>query len=323
MAQSTDWIGRYLEWLRAERGSSELTVTSYGRDMRQLRDWLCGRRPGDPAADSHDGFDPLTLTTADIRAWLGTLGDRRMEATTLRRKAQSVRSFCHWLLREGAISKDPSRGVVLAKKKKPLPNFVREDEMEAIMHSLDERRNLAAGAPLTERYSAERDYIVMATLYSLGLREAELMGLTDADIDFNSAEMRVTGKRRKQRVVPLPPALLRDFKRWQQVRDERYPGLVSAQRPTPLIAGAHGALSIDTIYNPVRRCLATASTGRKSPHTLRHTFATAMINDGGDLDSVREMLGHSSLATTQVYTHVSISQMLENYKGAHPRTKKK
>lgn len=290
---------RFLEYLRVEKLRSPLTVKAYESDLRQFAAWLSPTAP--------DSFDPLSVTTADIRAWIGELAEHGLSATSLRRKAQSLRSLYHWMIREGIATADPSRAVVLAKKKKPLPNFVKETELEEILASTG------------DSYAAKRSHIVLTLLYSLGLRQAELLGITDADINFSSKELKVTGKRSKQRVVPLPDKLIAEIREWQNVRDENFTDLPT---PRPLIAGEKGRLSEKTLYNIVHSSLAGVSTGRRSPHTLRHSFATAMVSDGADLDSVREMLGHASLATTQIYTHISIPQMLANYKGAHPRTKK-
>lgn len=290
-----DMIAKFLQEMRTELMRSPLTVDAYGRDLRQFAAWFAPDSP----------FSPLEVELQHIRAWISSLAADGASPATIRRKTQSLRAFFRWGRRRGIFSHNPADKVILAKLPKPLPNFIKEDEMEEIL-SLP-----------CETFADRRAHIVLTMLYSLGLRQAELLALTDADINIASGEARVTGKRSKQRVVPLPRPLCYEILQWQQERDARFPNLPS---PAPLIAGPHGALSKYTLYTIVRDALASASTGRKSPHTLRHTFATAMLNDGSDLDAVREMLGHSSIATTQIYTHLSFKQLLQNYRGAHPRS---
>ena len=152
------------------------------------------------------------------------------------------------------------------------------------------------------------------------MRQEELRTLTDADIDFSLGEAKVTGKRAKQRVVPLPTELLGEIARWQKARDSRYPDLGS---PKPLICGRNGLISKKTLYNIVNSSLASSSAMKKSPHVLRHTFATSMLNGGAALDSVKEFLGHSSLSTTQIYTHLSFNELKKAYNSAHPRASEK
>lgn len=291
-------IDDFLAYLESEQRGSSHTVEAYGRDLGQFAEWLCG--------PDISGFDAASVRLGDVRAWIGSLADEGRAVTTLRRKAQSLRAFFKWGMRRGLFDANPAADLVLAKKRKPLPNFIKEAELEDI---LEERG---------DGFAAERSHIVISMLYSLGLRQAELLALDDDDIDFAAGEIRVTGKRAKQRVVPMPGELAEEIRRWQQVRDARYPG---SDRSRPLLKGPHGRISKEKLYNIVRESLAPASAGRKSPHTLRHSFATAMVNHGADLDAVREMLGHASLATTQIYTHLSFNELLTSYKGAHPRTK--
>ncbi len=291
----------FLSYMEAEQRASPNTVEAYGRDLRQFAVWLSPT--GKDAIDS-------TLAAAvqqDIRAWTGSLADNGMTATTLRRKVQSLRAFYHWAMKRGHLSSNPAADVVLAKKRRHLPDFIKESEVERLLEEPH------------ESFAAERAHIALTLMYSLGLRQAELLALTDRDISRAAGEIRVTGKRGKQRVLPLPTELADEISRWQTIRDSRYPDLPV---PAPLIAGPHGAISKVSLYTMTRDALAGVSAGRKSPHTLRHTFATAMVNNGADLDAVREMLGHESLSTTQIYTHLSINELIANYRTAHPRSSK-
>lgn len=285
---------RFLEYLRVEQRASRHTIEAYGRDLRQFGEWM--------GQDHDDGWK--SVTPADIRGWIGSLADEGLSSATLRRKAQSLRAFFHWARTRELLATNPATEVLLPKKRKHLPNFIKESEMENLLET-----------PAND-FMAMRTRLALTVLYSLGLRQAELLSLTDNDISHTAGEIRVTGKRNKQRVIPMPDALSREIREWQSLRDEHYPDL---PYPRPLISGPHGRISKGTLYAMVRAGLTGISTGRKSPHTLRHTFATAMVNHGADLDAVREMLGHESLGTTQIYTHLSVNELMADYRKSHPR----
>ncbi len=287
-----------------ELNCSRHTVEAYCRDISQFIVWL-GISKDKTGQGTDTDFDPNTITTNDIRAWLGSLA-KEDSALTLRRKAQSLRAFFRWLLQRGDISLNPATDLTLAKAPQRLPEFVKEQEIEEVIANFD-----------ISNFREHRARIILLMLYSTGLRQEELRTLTDADISFSLREAKVTGKRSKQRIVPLPSELLEEIATWQRARDIRYPSLSS---PKPLIAGKSGAISKKTLYDIVKNALATTSAIRKSPHVLRHTFATAMLNDGASLDSVKEFLGHSSLSTTQIYTHLSFNELKKSYTAAHPRS---
>jgi len=289
-----DLIKQFGDYMRLELNRSRHTVEAYTRDMSQFAGWL-------------GGLDVSSVTTTDMRAWLSSLAGKD-SPITLRRKTQSLRAFFHWLLKRGIVRHNPAADITLAKAPKRLPEFVKEQEIEEIVSSYN-----------PADFRQLRAHIVMLTLYSTGLRQEELRTLTDADISFSLREAKVTGKRSKQRVVPLPVPLLEEISRWQKVRDMHYPSLPD---PKPLIAGPNGAISKRTLYNIVRSSLASSSAMRKSPHILRHTFATSMLNNGAALDSVKEFLGHASLSTTQIYTHLSFNELKRSYVAAHPRSNK-
>ena len=296
-------IDDFLSYLESEMRYSTHTVDAYRRDLQQFAAWLTGNREED--------LDAKSVTLSDIRAWLGSLAGSGMAAATLRRKTQSLRAFYKWGQRRGLTQSNPASDMSLSKKRRKLPNIIRPNEIEQLLAAPDGNQN-----GINEKFADARRHIIIELLYSLGLRQAELLALTDRDIDYTLSEIKVTGKRNKQRILPLPAALAADIKQWQSIRDARY----ELQTPKPLIAGPHGALSKQQLYKIVHEALASVSAGRRSPHTLRHTFATAMIGNGADLDAVREMLGHSSLATTQIYTHLSASELLKNYHTGHPRS---
>ena len=293
-------IEEFLRYMRLELNRSRLTAEAYGRDLHEFAAFV-----------GTDDLDPSLPDTKMIRAWIASLADAGNAPVSLRRKTQSLRAFLRWAMKRGIRTDNPAAEVTLAKVPRPLPDFVKSDEMEYL---LDNR-----GTP-TESYSYARRHLVLNLLYTLGLRQAELIALTDAAVSISSLEIKVTGKRSKQRVLPLPPQLADEIEVWRKIRDSRLPELPA---PRPLITGRDGPISKTALYNLVHDALAGASATRHSPHTLRHSFATAMLNGGADLDAVREMLGHASIATTQIYTHLSFKELVGNYRNSHPRAKGK
>lgn len=300
-------LSDFTSFLSHELRSSKHTSEAYLRDIRQFVDF---HTIGNP-----DDFDPEAVTIGDIRHWIGSLADNGLTATSLRRKIQSLRAFYKWGLKTGRLNMNPASDMILPKKRKKLPDFINDKEIESLF---DKDRPIATGKSPSVTFLSSRADIAVEILYSLGLRQAELLSLDDSDVNLISKEIKVTGKRNKQRVVPLPSKLADKIERWQKIRDDMYPSL---KEPKPLLAGPHGRLSKQTLYKIVNQRLSATSSVKKSPHTLRHTFATVMLNNGANLDTVREMLGHASLSTTQIYTHLSFKELLDNYQQGHPRVK--
>lgn len=296
----TDDFERYL---RAELNRSAATAEAYLRDIRQFAAWL-GTAPESLTA-------PAAVSTNDIRDWLCDLAAEGEQPSSLRRKTQSLRALFRHAMVTGRLDSNPAAGVTLAKLPRRLPDIVKAPEMERLL-------DFDPGSDLHLR----RAHLALTMLYTLGLRQAELLGITDSDIRCSSrgSDLRVTGKGNRERVLPLPGALADEISAWQTIRDTNYPDL---PEPRPLMAGPHGTISKQTLYNLVRSALAGTSAAHKSPHVLRHSFATAMIANGANLDAVRQMLGHASLATTQIYTHLTPAELQSAYKSAHPRATKK
>ncbi|MBD5204347.1 MAG: tyrosine-type recombinase/integrase [Bacteroidales bacterium] len=295
----TGMFSEFHDYLRLEQNRSRLTVEAYCRDLHQFAGWITDNQPG--------RFDPTSVTAGDIRTWLTRLSKEGDSMRTLRRKTQSLRAFWKFLRKRGYADSDPAADVALAKISKTLPEFARTEEIEKI---------IATSAASSSPYD-RMEHLILVILYTTGIRQAELLGLRDRDISLSAGEAIVTGKRDKQRIVPLAPSLLTEIKEWQQLRDTRWPDI---QEPRPLFVNIDGApLSKSALYRIVSRTLAHTSATHKGAHTLRHSFATAMLNGGATLDTVKEFLGHESLATTQVYTHLSYAQLLEDYRSAHPR----
>lgn len=295
--------GEFERYLRLELNRSEHTVSAYISDTGQFASWL--------GCEGVELVGSGRVSPNDIRDWLGSLAASGESPASLRRKTQSLRALFRWAMRRGLTESNPAAEVTLSKQPRRLPDIVKADEMEALL-DFDPGRD----------FHMCRLHLCLAMIYGLGLRQAELLSLTDADIRRASQghELRVTGKGNKERILPLPEELATEIAHWQQVRDHRYPDLAT---PKPLIAGARGAINKATLYQAVRQALAGTSAARKSPHVLRHSFATALLANGANLDAVRQLLGHVSLSTTQIYTHLSMTELRQAYDAAHPRAVKK
>ena len=269
-------------------------------DLHQLADFLTDSRP--------DLFDAVTMTLSDIRLWISSLAAAGEKPASLRRKTQAVRSFCHFLCREGIRSDNPAADIIPAKLPRPLPHFVPANRLEALLASLEE----------DESPRGRLDHLVIHLLYATGLRKAEAISLTDDNFSVGRAELRVVGKGSKERMIPLAQPLVDELAAWQTLRDPTWPQLSS---PRPILTLGRGPISRTSLDKIVARLLTPTGTDHKSPHTLRHSFATAMLRGGADIDTVRRLLGHASAATTQIYTHLSLEDLREAYK-SHPRGKK-
>ncbi len=292
--------------MRYELNRSQLTVDAYGRDIRSFAEWLV---PGCP-----DDMQPETVTLSDVRAWLASLARDNQTPTTIRRKAQSLRAYFRFLLKRGVVTTNPTKDLTLPKIPKSLPDVVRQEEIEGVLRLDEQVLDLDP-----ENEQEMRDDLIIDLLYSLGIRRAELIAISDPDISSSAGEIKIFGKRSKQRVVPVPHALLQKIERWQRLRDSIWPDL---ENPAPLFVVKGKRISPRQVYESVHRQLEPTEARKKSPHALRHSFATAMLNEGADLNTVKEFLGHSSLSTTQIYTHVSFAEMKKAYENSHPRARR-
>lgn len=294
-------LTRFVSYLRYELNRSVLTVEAYSHDINSFAEWLLPDAPSD--------VDYSKVTLAEVRSWLAYLSRKGDTARTLRRKSQSLRALFRWMQKEGIIHSSPMRDLPLPKIPKPLPDMIRPKDIEAAIESI----KLSGGG---DEKASKMTALILEILYTLGIRRAELVALNDSDISFSKGEIKVTGKRSKQRVVPAPMQLLDSIKEWQKARDEEY-GVTSNDSPLFVVKGER--IKPEKVYHIVRKALEGTAAKKKSPHALRHSFASGMLNGGADIDSVREFLGHSSLATTQIYTHISLREIRQAYAGAHPR----
>lgn len=311
-------IQRFLDRLQYERRYSLRTVSEYGDDLRAFAEFV---------GVSEDRFRPSEFDTSDVKMWMVNMLDGGLSPRTVKRRLSALRSFYKYLLRQGLVKRDITQGVIAPKTDKPLPVFFRESEMQREQaigeRELDElMHNPDSQASPREVFELTRDNLIISILYQTGMRRAEIVGLKDEDIDLHEGQIRVFGKRRKERIVPIGERLCSDIEAYQEVRrdfcsPEHYL-LTMVKRD-----GSIGQMDAAAVYAMVRRRMGEVSTLKKhSPHVLRHTFATTMLNNGADIRTIQTLLGHASLSATEVYTHTTFEQIQQAYRQAHPRSHK-
>ena len=293
-------IDNYLQFIRLEKNLSPHTVVAYRCDLEQWEQFLTSGK---------EALDVKSVTTGDIRAWMLHLNKQGDSARTMRRKVQAVRSFYKWLMKQGMASDSPAAAVELARIPKRLPQLVRTSSMDELLdQEIDETD-----------FVQVRNRLIVMMLYETGMRRAELLDLLDRNVDTASGELKVHGKRDKDRIIPFGTELAQAIDSYRLLRDELVRGCEHF-----FVKEDGNPLYPMLVYRIVHRALQEVGvTSKRSPHVLRHSFATAMLNDGAAINSVKELLGHESLATTQIYTHVTFSELKNNYKLAHPRALKK
>jgi integrase/recombinase XerC len=302
-------IDRFLEYLRVEKNASVHTLRSYGADLEQFRDFLLSKglgideQSGDVSAEKIDHLA--------IRAYLSHFY-RGRKKSSLARKLAAQRSFFKYLVEEGFLAQSPAEIVATPKQEKPLPTFLPVDEVFSLLETPD--RSTPWGS---------RDRAILETLYSCGIRVSELVGLSDGDVDFSLGILRVYGKGRKERIVPIGEKALAALREYLPQRDRVLARLDRPASRVPLFINPRGGrLTSRSVARILEKHILRCGLLRKvSPHALRHSFATHLLDAGADLRSIQELLGHVSLSTTQRYTHVSVDKLMEVYDRTHPRAK--
>jgi integrase/recombinase XerC len=303
-------IDSFLNYLKKERGVSDKTLITYGHSLKEFSSFLV----------QHIGkaIDVDEITENEVRAFLVELDRRGNKRVTVRKKLSSIRSFAKYLLKTEIISRDFTGSVNTPKAKGTIPVFLEEDAVEKILDTEVKK-------PIDYR-----DKAILELLYGTGMRVSELCKLDFPDIDFKERLVKVFGKRKKERIIPVIDRAIEAVRRYLEVRDDVIEtGQMKRKREKGKID--NDALFISTngkriipasVYQIVaKRIRMVSSVGRRGPHTLRHSFATHLLNHGADLEAVRQLLGHESLSTTQVYTHLSVEQLKKVYRNAHPRAK--
>jgi len=288
----------FLQYLQIEKRYSPHTVRSYKNDLEQFFSFLVSQDL--PAV-------PELVTSHEIRAWIVYLMENSYTSISVHRKISCLRVFYRYLRKEGIVGRDPLEKVVLPKRKKSLPVFVEEEAL----------RKLLDDYSFGDDFNGIRNRTIIEMLYLTGMRRSELTGLQNIDVDLEEAAVKVTGKRNKQRIIPLTKPFTIRLREYIGVRDKNIePGTAGWF----FLTDKGNKLYDKYVYNTVKGYLAMVTTiEKKSPHILRHTFATHMLNRGADLNSIKEFLGHANLSATQIYTHNTFEKLKKIYKQAHPR----
>ena len=290
-------IDSFLDYLRYERCYSEKTVLAYGNDLAQIQDFI---------QEIYGKFNPVEVDVEQVREWIVSLMDKGYTSTSVNRKLSSLRAFYKFLLKRGEISVDPLLKLKGPKNKKPLPVFLKESDMDKLLDEVD----------FGDGFKACRDKLIIEVFYLTGMRLSELIGLDDVDVDFSGSLFRVTGKRNKQRLIPFGDELKMLMLEYVDVRNETIP----VKSGVFFVRENGERLYENLVYNLVKRSLSkVVMLKKRSPHVLRHTFATTMLNNHAELEAVKELLGHESIATTEIYTHTTFEELKKVYKQAHPR----
>ena len=292
------WIESFLKYLELERNYSPRTIRSYGDSLLTFEKFF------------KKNTETVKWDTVDsdiIRNWVMGMTDSGAQPTTVNRNLSALRSFFSYLMRIGAVEVNPATKVKGPKKAKPLPYFLKESETDRLMDS----------ALYPADFIGLRDRTILTLFYETGIRLSELEGLNYTDVDLISSQLKVTGKRNKQRIVPFGPELKSLLEQYQAARE-------SHCEPTEcalFINGKGKRLNKGSIAQLTHKYLSMVTTIKKrSPHVLRHTFATQILNHDGNLETVKELLGHESVATTEIYTHTTFEELKKIYKQAHPRS---
>jgi integrase/recombinase XerC len=274
------------------------TVRSYQNDLDQFYAFI---------EKTESEIIPSDISSHDVRAWIVSLMDNNISATSVHRKISCLRIFFKYLRKEGIMIHDPMEKVVLPKRKKKLPVFVAEAAMDNLLDKYE----------FGDNFHGIRNRTIVEMLYLTGMRRAELIGLKNGDVDLSGYAIKVTGKRNKQRIIPIIKTFVPQLEKYIRSRDDAFP---ADNEGWFFITNSGNKLYDKFVYNTVKCYLTMVTTiEKRSPHVLRHTFATHMLNHGADLNSIKELLGHANLSATQIYTHNTFEKLKKVYKQAHPR----
>ena len=292
-----DWIYQFLDYITYEKRFSPHTCNAYRRDLNQYVDFLLSVKK-----------ELQNATHQDVRLWIVEELEEGKSARTINRKISTLKAFYKFLVRNKFTLIDPTTKIILPKQRKPLPIFVSETEMN----------NLFEQIIFPQTFEGIRDKTMIELFYATGIRLSELSNIKKEDIDFYYQTIKIIGKRKKERLVPFSPKLSAVLKEYIKIYEKNF-GIIK-QNTFLFVTKKGKAIYAKLIYRTIRKYLDMVSTVEKrSPHVLRHTFATHLLDNEADLVAIKEILGHSSLAATQVYTHTSIEKLKKSYKQAHPR----
>lgn len=289
-------IEDFLKYLTFERNYSQRTIGEYSEDLHGFEQFY---------KKLDDELSWENIDTDVVRDWVEYMMDKGNTATSVNRRLSALRSFYRYALKRGFVENDPTYKLQGLKRKKPLPQFLKEAEMDTLL----------APEMWGNTYKDVLARTIILTFYSTGIRVSELVGLNNKDINIVTHEIKVTGKRNKQRIIPFGKELEEQIDTYQKLRNDEI-----GEQEALFVTAKGERITTAQVRTMVKANLAKVSTlKKKSPHVLRHTFATAMLNNKAGLESVKKLLGHESIVTTEVYTHVTFEQLKKAYNEAHPR----
>ena len=295
------WKEKFIEYLRYEKNHSSLTEIFYTRDISQFEEFI---------KDEFSDLNPTEIKSEHIRIWMSHLMELGQKPTTINRKLSSLKSFFKFLIKKGAIEKNPAELLRGPKSSKKLPSFVKNESLTRI---LDDELNFS------DDFRGYRDRFIIELFYMTGIRRTELISIKDSDINFGNNTILINGKRNKQRIIPFSNETREKMIKYIEVRDAE----IENKSSNLFVKEDGGPLYPKLVYNIIRSHLENIKTiSKKSPHVLRHSFATEMLNNGADINAVKEILGHASLSSTEIYTHVTFEELKKAYHNAHPRATK-
>lgn len=290
-------VGKFVDYLRYELNRSERTVNEYADDLRKFETY-CHTLETQPSWENVD--------TDVVRDWMGSMMDEGNSAASVNRRLSALRSFYRFALARGMVSSDPVHSILGPKKDKPLPQFLKEGEMDELL----DRQQWG------DDYINVRARTIILLFYETGIRLSELITLDDKDVSFVNREIKVTGKRNKQRIIPFGDELGISLREYMNLRDVS----VEKQSSALVLSSKGKRMTPNQVRDIVKEHLSRVSSLKKrSPHVLRHTFATAMLNHDAGIESLKQLLGHASISTTEIYTHTTFEQLKRVYINAHPR----
>jgi integrase/recombinase XerC len=296
IAETYPQLNTFLDYLKFEKRYSQHTLTSYQNDLEQFFAYLIS------------GFDSVQLhqiTPSIVRSWLAELKQDDISAKSINRKISSLKSFFKYQLKTGALKQTPMTTIVSPKISKRLPVFVEEKNMQTLFNHVE----------FTNDWKGKTERLVLQLFYSTGMRLSELVNLKESQLDASYSQIKVLGKGNKERIIPIDKQLMNELKDYVAEKRKLYEPIVNV-----FVSEKGKPLHPRNIYSFVNNKLKLVTTvQKKSPHILRHSFATHLMNNGADLNAVKELLGHSSLAATQIYTHNTIEKLKEVFKKAHPK----
>ncbi len=291
-----NFINQFLNYLQVEKRYSIHTIEAYKSDLSQFLIYL---------TNLESDISVSEINYQHIRHWTACLIDAEVSTESVKRKISALKSFFKYLVKQNHVTSNPTSKIILPKKAKRLPVFISEEQLNELFNHVT----------FEDNFNGLRDKLILDILYQTGVRRAELTHLKNTDVDLMNATIKVLGKRNKERLIPITLNLKRNLESYLNVKQE-----LNLFNMMLLVSEKDCALKEQAVYLLVKKHLAQVTTiQKKSPHVLRHSFATHLLNNGADISAVKELLGHSSLSATQIYTHNTIDKLKKSYKQAHPR----